>query len=272
MSRLPPNHSVRDFPSASNFGCPLLATWAFTVAMKGQQGVKGARRSGAGAIGIDERLSFYCMPIATTPVSISMPGSRRNVDVNKKTNPSPQFDLDQLIQPDEYIRAVETEDELGCVLRMHLCLEQFLDKFIKEMMPPDHKRFHPKRQNFSGELSLSVAYGLITPLAEAIFLVNQIRNHFAHRRGTVLTIQDSEKIADLVDKVVVLPGKKEPPVRNLWIELCTVRPGEKLGFGKHGARIDFILACSALLRRGSGWMVIEYVRRHPELIPKPESK
>lgn len=192
--------------------------------------------------------------------------------MSNKTNPSPQFDLHQLIQPDEYLRAAETEDELGCVLRMHLCLEQILDKFIEEMMPLDHKRFHPTRQTFSGKLSLSVAYGLITPLAEAICLVNQIRNRFAHRSGTVLSTQDSERIADLVDKVVILPGKKEPPVRNLWIELCTVRPGEKLGFGEHGARIDFILACSALLRCAAGWMVVEYVRRHPELTAKPESR
>lgn len=70
--------------------------------------------------------------------------------MSSNVKPAPKFDLDQLIRPDEFIRAAETEDELGCVLRMHLCLEQFLDKFIEEMMPPDHGKFHPKRQSFSG--------------------------------------------------------------------------------------------------------------------------
>ena len=185
---------------------------------------------------------------------------------------SPKFDLHQLIHPEEFIRAAETEDELGCVLRMHLCLEQFLDKFIEEMVAPASGKSQSKNLTFSRKLKLSVSYGLADPLAEAISLINQIRNKFAHERGTVLSEEDSQKIADLVDKVAVLPGKKEPPVRDRWIELCVTKPGEKLGFGKHGARIDFVLASSALLRCASGWMVVEYVRRHPELMVKPGSR
>ena len=192
--------------------------------------------------------------------------------MNKKEPAQPQFDLDDLIAPDNFIKAAETEDELGCVLRMHLCLERLLDKFLKEMVHKDHKKYHPQRTQFGGKLSLAVAYGLNLSIAEAIYIINQIRNKFAHSGDTSLSECDLNNLANLVDLVPILPPKEEPPVRSIHIELCKARPGERLIFGKNGSRIDFVIICSSLLRRSSLWMVVEYVRRNPELINNHQIK
>ena len=176
------------------------------------------------------------------------------------------FDLDALIKPEEFIAAAETEDELGCVLRMHLCLERYLDEFAEKNTPEEDKKFHLKRQTFAGKLSLAVAYGLSKPIAECIYLINRIRNDFAHKGGISLKNDDIAKLADLVDEISVPLVPKEPSVKHSWIELCAARPGEQLGYGKCGARIDFVLVCAALLKKSSGWLVMDYLKRNPHII------
>lgn len=178
----------------------------------------------------------------------------------------PFFDLDRLIKPEEYISAAETEDELGCVLRMHLCLERFLDEFIEKNIPEEDKKFHLKRQTFAGKLSLTVAYGLAKPIAECIYIINRIRNDFAHKSGIMLKGEDNERLANFVDEITIPFIPSDPSVRTSWIELCATRPGEKMGYGKCGPRIDFVLLCSALLKKSSGWLVVDYVRRNPHLV------
>lgn len=190
----------------------------------------------------------------------------KNIYMTKNSTGRPFFDLVDLIRPTDYTAAAETEDELGCVLRMHLCLERFLDEFLEKFIPNEHNKYHTKRQQqFSGKLSLAVAYGLSKPISESIYIINQLRNKFAHKSGSSISSIETEKIADLVDEIKIL-GQKIPPVRTMWIELTLVRPGEKLGFGEHSLRIDFVIVCSELLKRASGWIVLEYVRRNPHLI------
>jgi hypothetical protein len=193
------------------------------------------------------------------------PNEANEIILTENNKPSPFIDLDALINPDEYIAAAETEDELGCVLRMHLCLERFLDEFTDKVIPLEDRKFHPKRQPFSGKLSLAVAYGLAKPIAESIHTINRMRNKFAHSGGVAITAIETEKLADLVDQIPVL-GHKVPSVRRMWIELVAARPGERFGFGTHGARVDFVLVCSHLLRNASGWLVIDYLRRNPSLV------
>lgn len=190
--------------------------------------------------------------------------------MKKDENLTPFFDLKELINPEEFIAAAETEDELGCVLRIHLCLERFLDEFIEKIIPAKDKKYHPKRPQFGGKLSLAVAYGLCDHIAESIYIINRIRNDFAHGRGFALSEQDVINISEQVDNIIIIPGENLPPVRQRWIELCKIRPGEKLGFAKHGARIDFVLACSELLRRAALWIVVHYIRLKPHLMKAPK--
>ena len=192
--------------------------------------------------------------------------------MKESDNKKPFFDLNGLINPEEFIAAAETEDELGCVLRMHLCLERFLDEFAEKIIPDKDKKYHLSRPQFGGKLSLAVAYGLCSHIAESIYVINKIRNDFAHGRGFSISKQDNLKIADEVDKIIILPGENQPPVRQRWIELCKVRPGEKLGFGMHGERIDFVIACSELLRRASLWIVVFYIQLNPHLTELPNRK
>lgn len=188
--------------------------------------------------------------------------------MKNKNSDTPFFDLDRLITPEYFIAAAETEDELGCVLRIHLCLERFLDEFIEKMAPQKDKKFHPQRPQFGGKLSLAVAYGLCESIAEPICIINKVRNNFAHRSGILLLDADNNNIANCVDQIKVMPEEQGMSVKNRWVELCVIRPGEKLGFGKHGARIDFVIVCSDLLRKATGWMVVEYIRRNPDVLRK----
>lgn len=154
---------------------------------------------------------------------------------------------------DVFVKAVETEDELGCVLRMHLILERLLDEFSMCAIPRSHKKYHPVRLTFSGKLSLATSYGLLEEIAEPIYLINKIRNKFAHDANYQLTPDRIDVLTTAVEKIK-LSGQEWKPMSAAYMEIHS-RPGEKLKFGEHGVKLDFILLSGRLVGKFSQWFV-----------------
>ena len=183
------------------------------------------------------------------------------MDVGPET--VPLLDLNKLLNSSRFMTAAETEDELGCVLRIHLCLESFLEEFLKNFVQADHKKYHKDRLSFSEKLSLAVAYDLPLSIAEPIQVVNRLRNRCAHAGDSPLESQLANMLADQVD-LIEFPGKDNKfTVKKTYVEFCVGRPGEKLKFGENGPRIDFLLVSSYLLANASRWLVTEYMNRFP---------
>jgi hypothetical protein len=186
------------------------------------------------------------------------------VDIGPETVPS--LNLNNLLNSGRLIAAAETEDELGCVVRIHLCLESFLEAYLKHFIPEDEKKYHKDRLTFAEKLSLAVAYRLPKPIAEPIQMINKLRNKFAHADKAPLNDEINLKLADYIDQIE-FPGKDSTwTVRRTYIELCVVRPGEKLKFGEHSSRIDFLLVSSHLLANATKWLVMEYIKQNPNAV------
>jgi hypothetical protein len=186
------------------------------------------------------------------------------MDVDQTT--VPLLNLNKLMNSERFLAAAETEDELGCVLRIHLCLESFLEEFLKHFIAESDQKYHKDRLTFSEKLSLAVAYKLPKSIAEPIQIINRLRNKFAHADNNPLTEELNFRLADHIDQID-FPGKNaEWTVRRTYIEYSTARPGEKLNFGEHGPRIDFLLASSRLLADASRWLVMEYIKQNPNAV------
>ncbi len=71
-------------------------------------------------------------------------------------NPNPE----ELISVDTLIAAIETEDELGMVLRLHLVIEHLLNVYLKYMRKGEIAEYVKQPREFGGKLSLAAAFGL----------------------------------------------------------------------------------------------------------------
>ncbi|MBB3295094.1 hypothetical protein FHT39_003774 [Mitsuaria sp. BK045] len=157
------------------------------------------------------------------------------------------FEMD----PHVLIAAAETEDEIGAVLRAHLCTEQFLNWFIRVRTEGEMSTFVKEPRDFRAKLSLAVALALPLPFAGAIHQINVIRNGLAHRLDALDSSQ-VEEFARQVNKLSPL-APDFAPLSSRYITLEQKRPGVKIAFGSEGPRIDFIIASFALLATATVW-------------------
>ncbi|WP_069269017.1 hypothetical protein [Paraburkholderia nodosa] len=65
------------------------------------------------------------------------------------------LDLGTLLDADTLILAAETEDDIGCILRLHLQVEQMLDFYLNRKRTADIAPFVREPRDFSGKLSIS---------------------------------------------------------------------------------------------------------------------
>lgn len=139
------------------------------------------------------------------------------------------------------IAAAETEDELGSVLRFHLVTESLLSFYINERNKGELSKYAKEPNNFGGKLGLAAALGFPIPLARIAHQINKIRNKLAHEPQSSINNGDLSELVRNVNRLKEI----EPdftPVEKRYLELSIKHPGERLLFGKHGNRIDFVLA------------------------------
>ena len=86
-----------------------------------------------------------------------------------------------------FIDALNSEDDLGMVVRAHIHIEHELRDFVTSAAPrPDQVKF----PNFDGTLRLALVLGLDARLKPALNAVGKLRNKFSHRLGMKLGSQE----------------------------------------------------------------------------------
>jgi len=114
--------------------------------------------------------------------------------------PRRTFRVDQnLFQPDEYLRALNSRDHMGVVLRTHAYVEAFLLDLIESQLPtPDAMDW--TRLGFEEKLNVAVALDLIDPTEKPAYLkLNAWRNKLAHHPNATVTVGETLELIDVLN-------------------------------------------------------------------------
>lgn len=150
------------------------------------------------------------------------------------------LDVSELLSLEGMIAACETEDELGCVLRLHLAFERLVEFYIKHSASPEQMRFIEKTNEFGEKLKRAVLLGLPLSVAEVGKQLGQIRNKVAHEQNPI-NRHRLDNLIVLVDRML-LDSPSPQPVSKRKLQLFVKKPGEVIILGSHGDMYDFIIA------------------------------
>ncbi|BEH23809.1 hypothetical protein [Burkholderia pseudomallei] len=167
------------------------------------------------------------------------------------------FDLGKLLDPEVMILAAETDDDIGCILRLHLQIEQLLDFYLGVTRKGEIAEFVRQPRDFSGKLSIAVALGLPIVFARVAKQVNAIRNRLAHEHKADISADAVKLLGKAVNEMQTLIPELIPVERH-YIELPRKRPNEKYSYGRGEVRLDFVLAVMAFLRAAVPWLVTQF--------------
>lgn len=149
------------------------------------------------------------------------------------------LNISALPDPSNFIAACETEDEIGCVLRLHLAFEKIIDFYISNKASDEVLKFVEKTNEFSEKLKRAVLLGLPLTVAKVGQQLGQIRNKVAHEQ-TPINRHRLENLIKLVDEMLV-DGSNPGPVSARKLEMPVKMPGETITLGSHGDMYDFML-------------------------------
>ncbi len=94
------------------------------------------------------------------------------------------------LSDDEFYDALSSEDQLGMVIRGHIHLEHWLDRFLLAAMPRYNKYENDINADYETKVLLCCALGLTPELKGPLTSIGELRNRFAHRPSYKLTKSD----------------------------------------------------------------------------------
>lgn len=126
---------------------------------------------------------------------------------------------------DEVITALaNTQDLIGAVLRVHFCLEEFLNIWCNKVT--DNKDFFDFGFiGFDKKIKIAVKLGLPENLSIIFKLFNSIRNKYAHDTSAKITI---EQLNDIRIKIDSLPNFGTQPIPKCNDPLFKTPVGDKI--------------------------------------------
>lgn len=154
------------------------------------------------------------------------------------------------------IKSAETEDEIGCVLRVHIYLERFLTFFLKEHLVGDVGVIIKNVNDFKPKLAFCTAFGMPTYIGMVLHQINGIRNKLAHGKLEALDKGDVQQLGRQVDAMLLAMGDNAP-LSKLYIELPLIYPGERIQFGQKSLRVDFMMCSMMVLKQITHWLSTE---------------
>lgn len=116
--------------------------------------------------------------------------------------PRRPFRIDpKLFEPDEFLRAVNSHDHMGIVLRSHAYIDAFLLDLIDSQLPsPELMEWASIR--FEDKLNLAVALDLIDAADRPAYLkLNTMRNKLAHHPNATTTVGEVLELIDVLNPV-----------------------------------------------------------------------
>jgi len=127
-----------------------------------------------------------------------------------------------------FIDALNSEDDLGMVVRAHIHIEHELREFVTSAAPrPDQVKF----RNFNGTIGLALVLGLDARLEPPLRAIGNLRNKFSHRLGMKLGLQE---VKDLF--AALSPQDKE-----MMQEIYVKQGGKDIQAAPIAERVRFVL-------------------------------
>lgn len=170
------------------------------------------------------------------------------------------LNVEQLFDMEGILRAVETDDELACVLRFHLLLERSLNFYIDRHRVGELKTYIPDSWQYSQKLGTAVAFGLPPALAATYYQINKMRNAVAHGATFDLDAKGVEQLARCVNRLSEIDGAFKP-VQAQYISIHKHHQGRNVAFGEAGTRMDFVLCAMVFLSFAAQWMMESAIRQ-----------
>lgn len=153
---------------------------------------------------------------------------------------------------DALIRAAETEDQFGTVLRMHLMVEAILVHYLACRITGELASCVDIPSRTVGKIGLAAAFGFPLPFVRAMRAINSIRNKLAHE-GAPLTSDRVSELGRRVDDIKDI-NPDFAPLAKRYLTLTRVRPNERIAFGTGHLREDFLIASTILAGEMGRWM------------------
>lgn len=168
------------------------------------------------------------------------------------------IDLSGLPAPDAIIKACETEDEIGCVLRLHFLVEQVVDFYFARSVSVEAGEFVSSIWEFRHKLDRAVIVGLPIPFAYASVMLAKIRNDAAHGKSSI----NSGYLDNLINRVDALNSICEDftPIHKRWLNLHSM-PGQTIALKSHSIRFDFMITALALYAEMHKWVATTLMAR-----------
>ncbi|EGH42368.1 MULTISPECIES: hypothetical protein [Pseudomonas syringae group] len=166
------------------------------------------------------------------------------------------LDVSELVVVDHMVVAFETDDEIGCVLRLHLAFERLVEFYIKHSASPEQIKFIEKTNEFSEKLKRAVLLGIPLNIAEVGKQLGKIRNKVAHEQKPINRHQ-LENLIVLVDRML-LGSPSYEPLSKRKLQLFSKKTGEVIVLGSHGDVYDFIITAGAAYH-GAMMIIIQAV-------------
>lgn len=151
------------------------------------------------------------------------------------------------------IEALETEDDIGAVLRAHLMVEQFLNWYLSIRVQGEIATYIKPPRDYGLKLSFAAALGLPLEFAAVARQLNNIRNKLAHHLDRLDPSHVEQFGRDVEKLVLIYPAFT--PLKSRYLELCEKNPGERYTFGGGNARLDLGIANLAFMETAMFWSV-----------------
>lgn len=162
------------------------------------------------------------------------------------------FDSDTVVQA--MISTSESEDDLGCFLRLHLISETYLEAFISSSLnisdlfaesPPDGIAL---QMNYASKAQLALKLGLNKSGFKAFMLLNKTRNKAAHNMGAELITKD---LLNNLKNYAHSIGKRKPNelkdhVARFYNDDGTIRADYKFDSELTPARVKLMIILAAV--------------------------
>ncbi|MDQ1337841.1 MAG: hypothetical protein QG617_808 [Campylobacterota bacterium] len=94
------------------------------------------------------------------------------------------------LSDEEFYNALSIEDDLGMVIRAHIHIEHWIDRFLHSAIPRYNLYAKDINANYKTKVLLCCALGLSPELKVPLNLIGELRNKFAHRPSYKLTSSD----------------------------------------------------------------------------------
>lgn len=112
-----------------------------------------------------------------------------------------EADFLEVFDLDIAVALMESNDEIGVVLRIHFILESFIELWCNKITKNENFFDFSPRPNFSLKLEIAKKLGLNAEVAQFIKTFNSIRNGIAHKKENAISKSNIDSLRHALDSM-----------------------------------------------------------------------